>query len=150
MWAMGLSLLTSKTTWIVVVAAIITIFVGALLYKNQSLKSTIAEKETEIVSLQAQLDNAKQAIAGYKGTLEGKDTEIKSTQAQIIAGNIAIKSYKERMDKANEILLKAKCVPADEKTGVLDAQSTDEVIDALNCLAGNSCERMLPKTKDSN
>ena len=150
MWTMAISLLTSKTTWIVVAVVIITIFVGALLYKNQSLKSTIAEKETEIVSLQAQLDSAKQAIAGYKGTVEGKDTEIKSTQAQITASNIAIKSYKDRMDKANEILLKAKCVPADEKTGVLDVESNDEVIDALNCLAGGSCERMLPKAASQN
>ena len=138
--------LINKWTALAVVVVVITTLIGVLLFKNQSLKLQVAESNAKMLDLTNQLENAVKANELFKETVQYKDTEINAAKEQVVAGNIIVKNYKERIDKFSDILGKAKCVSADEKTGVLDEQSNEEVVDALNCLVTGTCNQLLPKT----
>lgn len=142
------SLILSKTGAFVVSLVVIMILVGALLFKNISLKSQLAEANTQIEKLDAQIQNAQKAVAETKQTLVAREKEVALANAQVVAGNKAVQEYRSRIDKSQEILAKAKCVNADEKMGVIDAGSNEEIIDHLNCLTYGSCDKLLSKTNN--
>lgn len=124
---------------------VLTALVGFTLLYIRTIKTENDEAMKRINSLQSQLMDSYKAIEGCKETISNKDNEIDAHKNQVLAGNVAIKNYKESLDKAKAILDKAQCVPADEKTGVLDAKSNDEIVDALNCLSSDtsaSCIRL--------
>ena len=142
--------LINKWTALAVVAVVITTLIGVLLFKNQSLKLQVAESNVRITELTNQLEDSVKANESFKTAIQYKDGEINAAKEQVVAGNIIVKNYKERIDKFSDILGKAKCVPADEKTGVLDEQSNEEVVDDLNCLVTGACNQLLPKTDNKN
>ena len=142
--------LINKWTALAVVAVVITTLIGVLLYKNQSLKLQVAESNVRITELTNQLEDSVKANESFKTAIQYKDGEINAAKEQVNAGNTIVKDYKKRIDKFSDILAKAKCVPEYEKTGVIDEQSNEEVVDALNCLITGSCNQLLPKTDNKN
>ena len=142
------SLIMSKTGVVLAISAVVLILVGVLLFKNMSLKSQLVECSANVKMLTNDLQKAQLAVDETKKSLELRESEIKVTQAQVLAGNKAVQEYKARMDKTNELLANAKCVPADEKMGVIDVESNNKIVDYLNCLTYGSCERMHTETKN--
>ena len=142
------SLIMSKTGAVLVISVAVLILVGVLLFKNTLLKSQLVECSANVKMLTNDLQKAQLVVDETKKSLELRESEIKVTQAQVLAGNKAVQEYKTRMDKTNELLMNAKCVPADEKMGVIDVESNNKIIDYLNCLSYGSCERLHTETKN--
>ena len=142
------SLIMSKTGVVLAISAVVLILVGVLLFKNMSLKSQLVECSANVKMLTNDLQKAQLVVDVTKKSLELRESEIKVTQAQVLAGNKAVQEYKARMDKTNELLANAKCVPADEKMGVIDVESNNKIIDYLNCFSYGSCERLHTETKN--
>lgn len=142
------SLIMSKTGAVLAISAVVLILVGVLLFKNTLLKSQLVECSANVKELTNDLQKAQLAVNETKKSLELRESEIKVTQAQVLAGNKAVQEYKTRIDKVNELLANAKCVPADEKMGVIDVESNNKIIDYLNCLSYGSCERLHTETKN--
>lgn len=142
------SLIMSKTGVVLAISAVVLILVGVLFFKNTHLKSQLAECSANVTILTNDLQKAQLAVDETKKSLDLRESEIKVTQAQVLAGNKAVQEYKVRMDKTNELLSNAKCVPADEKMGVIDVESNNKIVDYLNCLSYGSCERMHTETKN--
>lgn len=142
------SLIMSKTGAVLAISAVVLILVGVLLFKNTLLKSQLVECSANVKMLTNDLQKAQLVVDETKKSLELRESEIKVTQAQVLAGNKAVQEYKTRMDKTNELLMNAKCVPADEKMGVIDVESNNKIIDYLNCLSYGSCERLHTETKN--